>query len=410
MKLQVTAELRSRLTHAAENGSDIARDILTEIKSNRYASEIVRGTSNFFGTKRKRNAQSEYSQIKIVFTACTKDVTNANFPDRNNPQAPWYPENRADLDPGTFVKSFKNLGDYDDEEIQYFANAICVDSKVSVRLCTKMSDIHDAYLGTNYSSIAQYGHSSLHNSCMRSDDTARNAADFYYNFAGAQIIVAKDAANNIMGRAIVWQNAIHDTIDGHITVSILDRVYFTHDFVRDMIYDYAQSIGIQLRKLSNDNNSATYFAFLNLVPGIEVCDRHGQANGLHFYIRVPASKWHKHGAPYMDTFCYLAMQYNGSIILSNKTVSGYFAELRSTSAVAYRNNSICPVCNTIHKGESGPLCNECRKTMMQQTAFGEVILGGTAEYKGVTYPSRLLKKGRPTSALNLYLQVEKLYC
>jgi hypothetical protein len=176
-----------------------------------------------------------------------------------------------------------------------------------------------------------------------------------------------------------------------------------------MIYDYAQSIGIQLRKQSNDNQSAMCFSFLNLVPGIEVVDRHGQANGLHFYIRVPASKWHKHGAPYMDTFAYLVLQPDGSILLSNRSMTGCFAELRSTSAIAYRSKSICPVCNNVHSGDSGPLCESCRKTIVRDTIVGSVILGGTTEYKGAVYPSKLLRKGRPRPALNLYLQAEKLY-
>ena len=33
MKLNVSNELKSRLTHAAENGSVIAKDILSEVKS-----------------------------------------------------------------------------------------------------------------------------------------------------------------------------------------------------------------------------------------------------------------------------------------------------------------------------------------------------------------------------------------
>lgn len=34
MKLNVSNELKSRLTHAAENGSVIAKDILSEVKKN----------------------------------------------------------------------------------------------------------------------------------------------------------------------------------------------------------------------------------------------------------------------------------------------------------------------------------------------------------------------------------------
>jgi NAD-dependent SIR2 family protein deacetylase len=409
MKLQVTAELRSRLGNAAANGSGVARDILKEIKSGKDSSEIIRGGSNYFGTKRKRYSQGDYNQIKIIFTACTKDVTNEKFPDRNNPQAPWYTENRADLDPATFVKCFKNLGDYDDDEIAYFANSISVDSKITVKLYTQMADIHEAYLGTNYSPVAQYGVSTLHNSCMRDEEKARNAADFYYNFAGAQIIVAKDAGNNIMGRAIVWRNALHKSDAGEIIVSILDRVYFTHDFVREMINDYARNIGIQLRKHSNDNTSATNFSFLNIVRGIEVADRHGQTNELHFYIRVPASKWHKHGAPYMDTFSYLVLRADGSVILSNKQMSGCFAELRSTYAKASREKYICPSCNKVHSNLSSHICEACKSKIMRSTVFGEVILGGTTEYKGVNYPAKFFKRGRPTAALSLYLQLEKLY-
>lgn len=376
MKLHCTTELKSRLTHAAANGSIVAADILREIRSGGSAPDILRGSSNHFGTKRKRSTEEGYNEIKIVFTACTKDVTHENFPDRNNPQAPWYPENRSDLDPATFVKCFKNLREYEDGDLAYFANSIGVDNKVSVKLYTQMSDIHDAY--------------------------------FYYNFAGAQIIVAKDAGNNIMGRAIVWPKAVHLTGDKvEIVASVMDRVYYTHDFVRDLIYDYARSIGIQLRKQANDNGSMDRFTLLNEVPGI-TGGEHGEVDGLHFYIRVPASKWHKHGAPYMDTFCYLILKPDGSLLLSNKAVSGFFAELRSTSAVATRSKHICPSCNKVHAGND-MICDACKGEIVRQTIFGQVILGGTTEYKGTLYPTKFLRRGRPKPELSLYLQVEKLY-
>ena len=54
MKLNVSNELKSRLTHAAENGSVIAKDILSEVKKNVPVEEIIRGTYNCFSTKRKR--------------------------------------------------------------------------------------------------------------------------------------------------------------------------------------------------------------------------------------------------------------------------------------------------------------------------------------------------------------------
>lgn len=90
------------------------------------------------------------------------------------------------MEPSTFIRQFKNLPEYPETDMAYFASAICVDSKVTVRLLEGMQDIYEAYDGDNYSPIADDTASTLHNSCMRYPDKARNAADFYANFAGAK--------------------------------------------------------------------------------------------------------------------------------------------------------------------------------------------------------------------------------
>lgn len=187
MKLNVSNELKSRLTHAAENGSVIAKDILSEVKKNVPVEEVIRGSYNFFSTKRKRTEAGTFKKIRIVFTACNKDLGHPNFPDRNNPQAPWFPENRTDLEPSTFIELFKNLGPYQPDEINYFCSAISLDSKVTIRLHDSMNDFMEAYLESNYSPISDGSESSLHNSCMRYEDKARNAADFYAGSAGFSV-------------------------------------------------------------------------------------------------------------------------------------------------------------------------------------------------------------------------------
>lgn len=154
MKLNVSNELKSRLTHAAENGSVIAKDILSEVKKNVPVEEVIRGSYNFFSTKRKRTEAGTFKKIRIVFTACNKDLGHPNFPDRNNPQAPWFPENRTDLEPSTFIELFKNLGPYQPDEINYFCSAISLDSKVTIRLHDSMNDFMEAYLESNYSPIS----------------------------------------------------------------------------------------------------------------------------------------------------------------------------------------------------------------------------------------------------------------
>ena len=61
MKLNVSNELKSRLMHAAENGSVIAKDILLEVKKNVPVEEIIRGTYNCFSTKRKRTEAGTFT-------------------------------------------------------------------------------------------------------------------------------------------------------------------------------------------------------------------------------------------------------------------------------------------------------------------------------------------------------------
>ena len=159
--------MKSRLTHVAANGSVIAGDILMELRMNCDVSEIIRGGYNCFSTKRKRTSCFSYQKVRIVFTACNKDLRNENFPDKGNPNAPWYPENRTDLEPSTFIGLFKNLPEYSSEDIQYFARGISLDSKVSIKVCSSMNDFIEAYNETNYSMTADTDQSTLHNSCMR---------------------------------------------------------------------------------------------------------------------------------------------------------------------------------------------------------------------------------------------------
>ena len=174
MKLYASNELKSRLTHAAANGSVIAADILSELKKNRPAQEIIRGSYNFLSTKRKWTDCVPSGNPDCVHRLQQGPGTS-QFPGQEQPSGTWFPENRTDLEPSTFIEQFKNLREYTSCEISYFRSAITLDSKVSVRLHTGMNDFLDAYQESNYSSITDGDTSTLHNSCMRYEDKARNA-------------------------------------------------------------------------------------------------------------------------------------------------------------------------------------------------------------------------------------------
>jgi hypothetical protein len=409
MKTTASKELMSRLTNASLNGSAIAWAILEELKRKADVSDIIRGHANFFSTKRIKETCPGYQKVRIVFTACTKDITNSNFPDRNNPQARWFPENRVDMDASTFIGCFKNLPDFRDEEIEYFNNSICVNSKITVKLYDKMIDFYNAYLGVNYINTAQTGESSLHNSCMRSEETARNAADFYYNFAGAKIIVAKDSEENILGRAIVWEhvNCMKENDDSHIVISVLDRVYYSHTFIMKIIYDYAGSIGIHLRKKHNTNSNYIYFTALNDIGKLNLSAGCEFIDG-SLKIKVPATKWHKRGAPYMDTFFAVCLSPQDGIFLANTEDDDHcFAKCRDANGYACRSRNICPACGSIHV--SGDLCSDCTRKYTIETPVGTIFPGKAKKYGKDIFPGCFFENGRPNKNLKLYLQVKKLY-
>lgn len=407
MKTIVSDDLKVRLNFASINGSVIATDILEQLKQNKDVTETIRGTSNYFSTKRVKSSSDEYIKMKIVFTACTKDLNNENFPDRQNPKAPWFAENRTNLEPSTFVSYFKELPEYSSEDIEYFANAICVSSKIEIKMYDKMNDFIDAYIGDNYVPFAQYSeNSTLHNSCMRYANLAYRLGDFYSNFAGASILVARDSENNVLGRAIVWKKAT-GTFDGEEKeVSVLDRIYYSHYFVMKLILQYAQKNGINLRKTINDYSHKMQFTVLNPIEGIDMVV--GEKIEHHLNICVPATKWHKKGTPYMDTFCYVNITEDGKVQLSNQSTERCVATCQHTSGVASQCRYICPNCGDVHT-DGEYLCDTCRKRLITKTIFGDMLLDKVKSYNDVKYPASFFEKGRPSAHLELNLQIAKLF-
>jgi hypothetical protein len=117
-------------------------------------------------------------------------------------------------------------------------------------------------------------------------------------------MVARDAEKNILGRAIVWEKVLYEDSDNWpiTNFSVLDRVYYSHDFIIKMIRNYAQSIGIDFRKKRNDNATTDEFVALKDVHALCLVEGDTYHNS-SLSIKVPASQWHKQGAPYLDTFC-----------------------------------------------------------------------------------------------------------
>lgn len=393
MKTIVSNELKKRLEYASKNGSVIAHDILGELKKD-IKDCFGEKTVNYFDSLRVVGYNSEYKSLKIMITACTKDVNNEHFPDKGNPRAPYFKENRERMAPGTFVGLFRNLRSYDTDEMNFFESALCVNDVVRFRLYNRMEDFERAYIGSNYYPFGA-STSPLHSSCMRSEDTSRNAADFYVNFAGAKILVAEDSQGQILGRAIVWENVnIPSIID---STRLIDRMYFNYEFVRQGMKKYAEEVlKVGIRKYSNSCGSQN--DFWSYIPNYSgrMC--------WNIDVQVPNVKWHKKGAPYMDTLCYLNLN-EGVLTLSNSSYK-CVATFVNTDGFGRKERRVCPVCGTLSH-EDG-LCIACKDKFTEVTPLGVFFKGGTKTYKGKKYPMALFVDGKPSKNFMNWIGIQRL--
>lgn len=339
MKLNVSNELKSRLTHAAENGSVIAKDILSEVKRTYRWKKSYGGPTIFLHqtqTDGSRHVQENPDRVHGM----QQRLGPSQFPGPEQ-SAGTLVSGEPDRSGTVHVyRAVQNLGPYQPDEINYFCSAISLDSKVTIRLHDSMNDFMEAYLESNYSPISDGSESSLHNSCMRYEDKARNAADFYANFAGAKILVARDDSSNVVGRAIVWNEiTLWKSINTPIAASLLDRIYSSHAFVIELIRKQAQEAGILLRRRYNDYTHTTDFTVLNPIEGQEWAA--GDNIQVSLTVKVPACRWHKKGVPYLDTFYSLHLT-DGNLELRNTEGDTSIATCRSTEGCANRKNMYVP--------------------------------------------------------------------
>lgn len=396
----ISKDFLSRIKCAAKNGSVIASDILQELNSGLDISELIRGNANNFQTKKIVCGYEYVADIRIDISACIKDVESDFFPDANNPNAMHSESNRTSISATKFVQLFKRLPDYSNHDLEYFTSAICVNTVIKLKIYSDYYNFKRAYLKHNYSSYKER-ETPLHNSCMKSEDASEVCADFYTNFVGCSILVATGENNEVYGRALVFKNAVCGKIE---CVSILDRIYFSHNFVRNMIINYAQNKGIHFRKYANDYNSPKKFVALNANPfEIEV----GEHAYLGFLVKCNHKSYFKKGAPYLDTFHDITIVDN-QICLHNDSNSLSILSLRSSELIAKKNNFICPSCGrTIHCYDSD-ICEDCANELTDKSMFG-INIKKTAIYKDIVVPRQFVyNNGKPKTNFFNYLQLKKL--
>lgn len=425
MEIIIDSTLKKRLENASANGSRIATVIVGELS--KPVEEAISGTYNYFDSVRVVESRSSDYNCKVVridITCCNKDLTNEHFPDFGNPQAPYFSENRKRLALSTFARLFRAVesglqdGSLNNYDFTFFDSIMRINSKITVSVSDRMTDIQEAYDHRHYSDIVDTSESTLHHSCMRHESTARNAADFYANFAGAWILTAKTEDGDICGRAIVWPKVIIESTDISLTdmlvdkeLSLLERLYFTLEGVRRMMLDYAKSYGIILKKEKNTFDSTPNFEMLNqyeIANGISIPEETKFKANAH--VSVPVVDWHKKGAPFCDTF-YTVNYEDGELTLRNYECCYTIALLHNTNGFGSRPNTprrICPICGEVHR--NGPVCNDCEEGHEIYTILGTQYDFGWKEYRGTNYPlSCFDEDGNPNNHLKTSFAIERIF-
>ena len=424
MKPIISNDLKNRINFAAANGSIIASDLATAIKACRDINNENARNINYFDSKRIVGTCGDGRKtIRIVVTCCRKDLSDPRFPDHGNPQAPYFPENRSDITPHDFALIFKTVADkndnggYSSPDWTYFDSAMRLASKVKFRIGNTMADFIKAYDFSNYVGLSESQQSTLHSSCMRSSETARNAADYYVNFAGAKILIGETPDGEVVSRALLWDNMlVRNYRDEDLRVSFLDRTYTAFDgFLLQAMRDFALKNGYKWRKTVNDYCHKTSFTPMENIDFMLGEDpKHFEKDGeyrLYLSKQVPAIRMHKFGCPYCDTMSWLyydtnTMQMTIANSDSFQEIGCIVADLANTGCYAERARHICPVCGKTHSNTS--FCDDCESKILGSSPFGEYINAKMTTYKGKTIPAVMLYKGKPTPAFNAYITLERL--
>ena len=362
--INYTEDFAKRMNNAAKNGSAVCEAIMKALKKPNNVRDEVK--ANYLTTVRVSHGilDSQFgSAVKsIKITACTKDFSNENNPEYNSPVGMWRPQNRCFLSLRDIAGFFTEFPAFSDADYSYACEALVMDEPVKAVVLSGMNNIEAAYNATNYVTVAGKGETLWH-SCMRHGDTAAIAGDFYANFCGAKIIVAKGTiSGNVYGRAILWPKVKFEAEYQNVFEgSFLDRVYFVNDVVRIMIMNEAKRTGVQYRKYKNTYSDKTTFVDMPT----------GSSFIAYASVSVPKIKWHKQGAPYMDTFSYLL--YNGGFSLKNTSAENTVVVMTSTDGHGRQQRKICPICGKVHVSEY--LCPTCSAKYVKHTVIGPIFVG-----------------------------------
>ena len=403
-KIIFSDSLINRLNAAKDNGSKIA-DIILKERTKKHSVALAGSKANYFDTLLTRNCGVPSA---LSVTCCNKEDSPMN-PTHGNPQFPYLKENRTRLSLSNFATMFPAVNaaaetwgaDELDYELKLYQECMLIGEKISFRVGTTCADFKFAYLADNY--IPFRNDSTLGSSCMQYENMQETIGDFYSFFAGAKILIGQTASGMVVSRAILW-DGVTDTqaTDEQNVTSFIDRVYVSHSHLYRRMYDEAKRLGYKFRKQVNTFDSQQYFTNLETLTNI----KH------NVYKTVPVSKWHKGGAPYMDTMYLIVFdESTQEVKLANYRIEGTIKlyNLQSTSGYGSETASVCPVCGKVHcSSDDSHICPDCRHTVMATSFWGTNSIKRPVVIKGIAYPREMTHRGKLTKIAQLAINIAKI--
>ena len=186
----------------------------------------------------------------------------------------------------------------------------------------KGEEMRKWYAKNNYTQ--RFGNGSLHGSCM-GGDRQQEFLDIYTTSENVSLLVAFDIDNRVAGRAIIWSNvSIKDknkTEFDKQTITYMDRIYYSADWMQDKFKDYARKNGwYHRRKQAYDEE------FLMIAPD-------GTTKEITMKVSVNLKNRY---FPYLDTFA--VPSYKNGFVSNDKRLSDWNGGAE-TDSVTYRHTT-----------------------------------------------------------------------
>lgn len=286
-----------------------------------------------------------------------------------NEDRTWNDKGRQSSKVGKLIVKLLPEGKFSKKDVEDFVNDFIGYNSDPDFKFFKGEDIRKYYHERHHASD-QTG--TLHSSCMRHEN-CQKYFDIYVKNENVSLMVLMNAANKVIGRALLWE-----TKEG----IFMDRVY-ANDANQKKFVSYAQHKGWMTKYAQNHSTEGQFSS--------------SDGKKKELKLDIPLEHFNFKYYPYMDTLCYLypdegvVTNYQKSGVSSGKIVVGTMRNTKGT--ISWSGGCTCAHCGARHSEsyfvqyDGNYYCPTCVETDSKGNIYTQ---GNGVEYKGEVYSRRSL--------------------